>query len=62
MAKTIYYHVLEYGSYGNIGWQGCYDTKEEAEKEANRLQGFFPNQTFEVWMSNSKKEPEIVTI
>ncbi len=62
MAKRTYYHVLEYGSYGSIGWQGYYDTMEEAQKEANRLQGFFPDLTFEVWVSNSKREPEIVTI
>jgi hypothetical protein len=60
--RKIYYHVLEEGHYGNVGHQGYYDTLEEAEKEIKRLNGYFPNNFFYVFTSNSYKEPEVVTI
>ncbi len=62
MAKRIYYHVLEHCSMEDIGWQGYYDTEAEAKAEASRLQSYFPDSYFEVWVSYSKREPEIVTI
>jgi len=58
----MYYHVLEYGMYGNIGYQGYYDTMEEAKNEAEKLKGFFPDCDFEVFTDTSKKEPPIVTV
>jgi hypothetical protein len=60
--RKVYYHVLEEGQYGNVGHQGYYDTLQEAENEVRRLSGFFPNNYFYVWESNSKREPEVVTI
>ena len=42
-ART-YYHVLEDGGYGNIGHQGVYDTKEEAQELADKVaSGFVKN-------------------
>jgi hypothetical protein len=57
-----YYHVIEDCGNYNIGAHGFYNTKEEAEKEAARLQGYFPNNFFYVHTSNSKKEPEFITL
>jgi len=61
-SSKMYYHILEYGDYGNIGYQGFYDTIEEAEKEALRLKDFFPQMDFQIFPSNSRKEPEITTM
>jgi hypothetical protein len=58
----MYYHVLEYGDYGNIGYQGVYDTLNEAEKEAARLKDYFPKMDFQIFPSNSMKEPPITTM
>ena len=60
-ART-YYHVLEDGGYGNIGHQGVYDTKEEAQNEADRLSDMFPKSSFYIESSNSEKEPVNVTM
>jgi hypothetical protein len=58
----MYYHVLEYGDYGNIGYQGVFNTLEEAQKEADRLKDFFPEMDFKVFTSQSRKEPPITTM
>lgn len=58
----MYYHIIEYGQYDNIGYQGYYDTIEEAEKEVKRLSEFFPNQSFQIYMDNTKNEPPITTM
>ena len=60
--KKLYYHILEYGSYGEIGYQGYYLTLDEAQNEALRLQGYFPDSAFVVEVSDSKYEPTNVTI
>ena len=60
-ART-YYHVLEDGGYGNIGHQGVYNTKEEAQKRADELTDMFPRSTFYVEASNSRREPVNVTM
>jgi hypothetical protein len=57
-----YYHVIEESGYGNIGSHGYFKTESEAKKEAERLQGYFPNNFFYVYSSNSKKEPEFITV
>lgn len=57
----MYYHVIEDCGYGNIGSQGCFKTLEEAQKQATRLQDFFPNNFYHVHMSKSKREPEFIT-
>lgn len=59
--KKIYYHILEYGDYGNIGYQGYYLTIEEAQKEVNRLSSYFPDSSYQIWQDTSKKEPQITT-
>ena len=51
-----YYHVIEEGE--NIGTHGFFANQDEAQKEANRLQDFFPKLYFYVYSSNSKKEPQ----
>jgi hypothetical protein len=61
MNKT-YYHILEYGSYGEVGYQGYYLTLEEAKQEVAHLYDCFPNSDFQVEPSNSKREPVNVTI
>lgn len=60
--NRIYYHVLEDSGYGNIGWQGYYNTAEEAQKRANELSDMFPNSSFYVEAGNSPKEPVNVTV
>lgn len=57
-----YYHVIEDSSYGNIGSHGYFKTEAEAKKQVERLQDFFPNSFFYVYSSNSKKEPEFITV
>lgn len=59
--KKVYYHVLEDGGYGNIGYHGYYDTQEEAQKRADNLSEMFPNLEFYVESSNSTEEPYSVT-
>ena len=56
-----YYHVLEDGTQGDIGYQNCYKTLEEAQKEVERLSDFWPDIHFWIFHSNSPKEPVIVT-
>jgi hypothetical protein len=58
----MYFHVLEDGGYGDIGHQGVYDTKEEAQNRANTLSDMFPKSEFYVEAYPSKKEPVTVTM
>jgi hypothetical protein len=58
----MYFHVLEDGGYGDIGHQGVYDTKEEAQSRADKLADMFPNSSFYVEASDSKDEPYNVTM
>ncbi len=60
--QKIYYHILEYGDYDNIGWQGYFLTLKDAKKEADKLSNYFPNNHFQIESSNSKKEPINTTI
>ena len=56
-----YYHVLEDGGYGEIGHQGVYDTKEEAQNRVNELSDMFPDNSFYIEASDSQDEPYSVT-
>lgn len=58
----MYFHVLEDGGYGEIGHQGVYDTKEEAQNRADSLSDMFPNSSFYVEASDSEDEPYSVTM
>lgn len=60
--QKIYYHILEYGNYDNIGWKGYFSTIDEAKKEADKLSDYFPNSSFQIEISTSKKEPVNTTI
>lgn len=60
--KNTYYHILEHGNYGDIGYQGYYETWEEANQRVKELSSYFPNSYFEVWMSGSTDEPPITTM
>jgi hypothetical protein len=60
-AARTYWHVIEDVD-GEKGWQGFYNTKEEAEKRANSLQDMFPRSFFYVEASNSEKEPVDITL
>lgn len=60
--SKLFYHVLEDCGLGQIGSHGWYETLEEAQDEADRLQSYFPKSYFSVFMSDSKGEPVIVTI
>jgi hypothetical protein len=63
MKKTkIYYHILEYSNYGNVGYQGYFLTLEEAKKQSDKLTEYFPNSYFQIESSNNKKEPVNTTI
>jgi hypothetical protein len=57
-----YYHVIEDCGSGDIGSQGYYTTLTEAEAEVSRLSDYFPRHHFYVFPSNSKKEPEFITL
>jgi hypothetical protein len=57
-----YWHVLEDSGYGDIGHQGVYNTKEEAQAEANRLSNMFSNSSFYIEASDSEAEPYSVTV
>jgi hypothetical protein len=59
---TTYYHVIEDCGSGDIGSQGYYATLTEAEAEVSRLSDYFPRHHFYVFPSNSKKEPEFITL
>jgi len=59
--KKTYYHVLQDSGYGEIGYQGVYDTEEEAKSRVNSLSDMFPNSFFYVEASNSENEPYSVT-
>lgn len=59
--KKTYYHVLEDGGYGDIGYQGVYDTEEEAKSRVHSLSDMFPDSSFYFEASNSEKEPYSVT-
>ena len=58
----MYYHILEYGHYGEIGYQGYFNTVQEAENQAAKLKDFFPDKDFVIFTDTSKKEPEITTV
>jgi hypothetical protein len=60
--KRLYYHILEYGNYGEIGYQGVYDSEEEAKKRIKSLSDMFPDVTFELFTDTSSKEPPITTV
>jgi hypothetical protein len=60
--KRMYYHIIEYGDYGNIGHQGYYDTEQEAKKRIAELEDMFPDVSFQIFPTNSPKEPPITTV
>ena len=57
----MYYHVLEDMGYGEIGHEGVFVTEEEAQDRANNLSRTFPDSSFYVEASTSRKEPYNVT-
>jgi hypothetical protein len=57
-----YYHVIEEGSNGKTATHGYYTKIADAKKEVARLSSFFEGVHFYVLETNSKKQPEIVTI
>jgi len=57
----MYFHVLQDSGYGEIGHQGVYDTKEEAQNRANSLSDMFSDSSFYVEASDSEDEPYSVT-
>jgi hypothetical protein len=60
-ATKMYYHVIEDVD-GEKGWQGAYNTQEEAEKRADELQDMFPRSFFYVEAYDSKDEPYNITL
>jgi len=61
MKTKFYYFVIEQRG-ENIGQQGYYSTKEEAQKRANELQEMFEKSNFYVYSNDSKKEPIFLTV
>jgi hypothetical protein len=59
--ERTYWHVIEDVD-GEKGWQGFYNTKEEAKNRANSLQDMFPESFFYVEASNSEEEPVDITL
>lgn len=60
-ATKMYYHVIEDVD-GEKGWQGAYDTQEEAQKQADKLQDMFPRSFFYVEAYDSASEPNDITL
>jgi hypothetical protein len=60
-ATKMYYHVIEDVD-GEKGWQGAYDTQDEAEKRADKLQDMFPKSFFYVEAYDSASEPYNITL
>ena len=60
--KKIYYHILEYGDYGNIGWQGFYLSLAEANERVDKLRDYFPDCDYQIEKSDSKDEPVNTTV
>lgn len=58
----IYYHVLEHGRYGEIGYHGYYETEKEANRAVKHLSDTFPNLYFDIFTSGDTNEPPIVTM
>ena len=58
----MYFHVLEDGGYGEIGWKGVYNTEEEAQNRADSLSDMFSDSSFYVEVSDSEDEPYSVTM
>lgn len=59
--KKTYYHIIE--QWGNeYGHQGFYLSLEDAKKRASELQEMFPKAFFYVEASNSKREPNFITL
>jgi len=57
-----YYHIIEEKNYDLIGWHGCYESIQEAEKEICRLQDLFEDVYFYIHQSNDHGEPPITTV
>ena len=62
LMSKLYYHILEHHDYGDIGHQGYFNTLDEAQKEVDRLQGYFPNLYYTIFQDTSRREPPIVTL
>lgn len=60
-AARTYWHVIEDVD-GERGHQGVYGTREEAEKEADRLSDMFFRSFFYVEASDSEREPVDITL
>lgn len=60
--SKIYYHILEHGSYGQIGWQGYEETEQKAKDRVSELTEFFPDLYFEIFQDTTKNEPPITTL
>jgi hypothetical protein len=61
MKTKFYYYVIEQRG-ENIGQQGYYSTKEEAQKRADELQEMFDRSNFYVYANDSKREPVFLTV
>lgn len=60
--QKTYYHVIENGGYGRIGWHGYYDSLQDAKNRVDELSEMFTRPEFYVEATNSKKEPNFITI
>lgn len=60
--QKTYFHIIEECGYYKKGWQGYYDTLEEAEERMKTLMDYFPNNDYWILQDSSKKEPNIITI
>lgn len=62
MKQKIYYHVMEENNTGDLGWQGAYETENEADESVKHLENTFEDLYFWVFISNSNNEPPITTV
>jgi hypothetical protein len=60
--QRTFFHVIEDSGYGNIGWHECFEDKAEARKLCDSLSEMFPQYQFYIEPTNSKKEPNFITV
>jgi hypothetical protein len=60
--KQTYYHILEIGNYGEIGYQGYEENLSNAQLKVNLLSDTFENLYFEIFSSDTKDVPPIITV
>ncbi len=62
MKSKNYYHILEIGNYGEIGYQGYEESMRMATKRLVHLGNTFIHLHFEIYVSNTNTVPPVITV